>query len=138
MPFIHRDDPCGTGGQRPARTCLRADQSLELYDVYQAKMLDCDRKLEVLIAALNNKGAKPVGELSKPRIKTGRVNPPTFDVGTALYGALGVDLTEIHVLGLSLAMELVGECGTDLRAWPSAKHFTSWLCLAPGSKISGS
>jgi len=43
-------------------------QSLELYDVYQAKMLDCDRKLEVLIAALSNKGEKPVGKLSKPRI----------------------------------------------------------------------
>jgi hypothetical protein len=37
-------------------------QSLELYDVYQAKMLDCDRKLEVLIAALNHKGEKPVGK----------------------------------------------------------------------------
>nr|WP_245471420.1 IS110 family transposase [Bradyrhizobium genosp. SA-3] len=35
-------------------------------------------------------------------------------------------------------MKLVGECGTDLRARPSAKHFTSWLCLAPGNKISGS
>ncbi|MES0070283.1 IS110 family transposase [Mesorhizobium sp. M0074] len=34
-------------------------------------------------------------------------------------------------------MKLIGECGTDLRAWPSAKHFTSWLCLAPGNKISG-
>ncbi|MDH2357905.1 hypothetical protein QCM80_46670, partial [Bradyrhizobium sp. SSUT112] len=34
-------------------------QSLELYDVYQAKMLDCDRKLEVLISALNTKGARP-------------------------------------------------------------------------------
>jgi hypothetical protein len=34
-------------------------QSLELYDVYQAKMLDCDRKLEILIAALNNKGENP-------------------------------------------------------------------------------
>lgn len=33
-------------------------QSLELYDVYQAKMLDCDRKLEVLIAALNNKQSR--------------------------------------------------------------------------------
>ncbi len=88
-------------------------QSLELYDVYQAKMLDCDRKLEVLIAALSNKGAKPVGKLS------------------------GVDLTEIHGLGPSLALKLVGECGTDLRAWPSAKHFTSWLCLAPGNKSSG-
>nr|WP_249808223.1 IS110 family transposase [Bradyrhizobium sp. 177] len=34
-------------------------------------------------------------------------------------------------------MKLIGECGKDLRAWPSAKHFTSWLCLAPGNKISG-
>src|SRR6478752_6191842 len=31
----------------------------------------------------------------------------------------------------------MGECGTDLSAWPTAKHFTSWLCLAPGNKISG-
>ena len=31
----------------------------------------------------------------------------------------------------------MAECGTDLSAWPSAKHFTSWLCLAPGNKISG-
>src|ERR1700724_709850 len=112
-------------------------QSLELYDVYQAKMLDCDRKLEVLIAALNNKGAKSAGKLSKPRIKTKQVNTPTFDVRSALYGLLGVDLTEIHGLGPSLALKLVGECGTDLRVWPSAKHFTSWLCLAPGNKISG-
>jgi len=112
-------------------------QSLELYDVYQAKMLDCDRWLEVLIAALSNKGAKPVGRLSKPRIKTKQINTPTFDVRTALYGVLGVDLTEIHGLGPSLALKLVGECGTDLKAWPSAKHVTSWLCLAPGNKISG-
>nr|WP_247486095.1 IS110 family transposase [Bradyrhizobium sp. 193] len=100
-------------------------------------MLDCDRKLEALIAALNNKGVKPVGRLSKPRIKTKQVNTPTFDVRAALYGVLGVDLTEIHGLGPSLALKLIGECGTDLRAWPSAKHFTSWLCLAPGNKISG-
>ncbi|WP_368509030.1 transposase [Bradyrhizobium lupini] len=40
-------------------------------------------------------------------------------------------------MGPSLALKLVGECGKDLRAWPSAKHFTAWLCLAPGNKISG-
>jgi hypothetical protein len=55
----------------------------------------------------------------------------------ALYGVLGTDVTQIHGLGPALALKLVGECGTDLRAWPSAKHFTSWLCLAPGNKISG-
>jgi transposase len=70
-------------------------QSLELYDVYQAKMLDCDRKLEVLVPALNNKDEKPVGKLSKPRIKTKQVNAPTFEVRTALYGVLGV----AHSLG---------------------------------------
>jgi transposase len=56
---------------------------------------------------------------------------------TAQYGVLGVDLTDIHGLGPSLSLKLIGECGTDLRAWPSSKHFTSWLCLAPGNKISG-
>jgi len=112
-------------------------QSLELYDVYQAKMLDCDRKLEALIAVLSNKGAKAGAKLSKPRVKTKQVNTPTFDVRAALYGMLGVDLTEIHGLGPSLSLKLIGECGTDLRAWPSAKHFTSWRCLAPGNKISG-
>lgn len=55
----------------------------------------------------------------------------------ALYGFVGTDLTQIHGLGSSLALKLIGECGTDLRAWPTAKHFTSWLCLAPGNKISG-
>ena len=34
-------------------------------------------------------------------------------------------------------LRLVAECGDDMRKWPSAKHFTSWLSLAPGNKISG-
>ena len=50
---------------------------------------------------------------------------------------LGVDLTQIHGLGPYLALKLISECGTDLSAWPSTKHFTSWLSLAPGNKISG-
>src|ERR1700749_3654606 len=86
-------------------------QSLELYDVYQAKMLDCDRKLEALIAAMDNKGVKPFGKLSKPRIKTKQVNTPTFDVRAALYGLLGVDLTEIHGLGPPTAFKLIAASG---------------------------
>ncbi len=54
-----------------------------------------------------------------------------------MHAVLGVDPTQIHGLGPSLALKLVGECGTDLSAWPNAKHFTSWLCLAPANKISG-
>src|SRR5258708_13101150 len=99
-------------------------------------MLEWDRKLEALIAAMSDKGEKPVGKLSRPRVKTKQVNTPSFDVRAALYGVLGVDLTEIHGLGPSLALKLIGECGTDLRAWPTAKHFTPGLCLAPLTQIS--
>jgi transposase len=34
-------------------------------------------------------------------------------------------------------LRLVAECGDDMRKWPTVKHFTSWLSLAPGNKISG-
>jgi transposase len=43
----------------------------------------------------------------------------------------------VHGIGPYLALRLIAECGTDMRRWPSAKHFTSWLTLSPGSKISG-
>jgi len=114
-------------------------QSLVLYDAYQARMLECDRKLEASIAALRDKVVKPAGKLKKPRVKTKQVNSPSFDVRAALHGVVGIDLTEIQGLGPSLALKLISECGTDLRACrpPSTKHFTSWLCLAPGNKISG-
>jgi hypothetical protein len=46
-------------------------------------------------------------------------------------------LTQINGLGPYLALKLIAECSDDLSAWPSAKHFTSWLCLAPSNKISG-
>ena len=34
-------------------------------------------------------------------------------------------------------LRLIAECGDDMSKWPTAKHFTSWLCLAPGNTISG-
>ncbi len=112
-------------------------QSLDLYDFYHTKVAECDCKLEAAVAVLTVRAADDVPALPKARIKGKQVNAPAFDVRAALYGVLGTDLTQIHGLGPALALKLVGECGTDLRAWPSAKHFTSWLCLAPGNKISG-
>ncbi len=50
---------------------------------------------------------------------------------------LGIDLTQIHGLGPYVALKLIAECGNDMSRWPTVKHFTSWLCLAPGNKVSG-
>ena len=70
-------------------------------------------------------------------VKNKRHNGFSFDLQLAAQAVLGLDVTKINGFGLYVALKLLGECGTDMSRWPSAKHFTSWLCLFPGNKISG-
>lgn len=112
-------------------------QSLALYDFYQSRIDECDEQIQQALAILN--ADKPVREklLPKPRHRTKQPNAINFDVRAALYQLVGTDLTQIHGIGPFLALRLIAECGTDLSKWRSAKHFTSWLTLSPGCKISG-
>src|SRR5207245_3183601 len=71
------------------------------------------------------------------RHRTDQVNALAFDVRAALFALLGKDITAIDGLGAYLSLKLITECGDDLSSWPSAKHFTSWLGLAPSNKVSG-
>jgi transposase len=112
-------------------------QAVELYDTYLAKVNDCDKRIEAVLTELKATCPRPSAPLPAPRHRTQQPNALSFPAREALYRILGVDLTQIHGLGPYLALKLVGECGTNLSAWPSAKHFTSWLCLAPSNKISG-
>ncbi len=112
-------------------------QALELYDVYQAKVAACDKQIEAVLERLKQSAVPPTEKLPAARNKAHSSNAPAFEVREALHAILGVDLTQIHGLGPYLALKLVGECGTNLSAWPTAKHFTSWLGLAPHNKISG-
>jgi transposase len=112
-------------------------QALELYDIHQKKVAECDKRIETVLEQLKATRPTPAKPLPAPRHKTKQPNALNFAARDALYAVLGVDLTQIHGLGPYLALKLIGECGTDLSAWPSAKHFTSWLSLAPRNKISG-
>ena len=112
-------------------------QAVELYDVYQTKVLTCDTQIEAILKRLKQNARPPKSKLPPARRRARQSNEPAFDVRGALHAILGVDLTQINGLGPSLALKLVGECGTSLTAWPTAKHFTSWLGLAPHNKISG-
>lgn len=142
----HRDRRCHASAEEIAAALagnwrdehvFALGQALELYDTYQAKITECDSRTAAVLARLKGAVAEPVQRLPPARHRDKTANAPAFDARAALYAVLGVDLTQIHGLGPSLALKLVGECGTDLSAWPDAKHFTSWLCLAPSNKISG-
>jgi hypothetical protein len=49
----------------------------------------------------------------------------------------GNDPSQITGLTDKTLLELLAETGTDLSKWKTEKHFTSWLCLAPGKHQSG-
>ena len=112
-------------------------QALALYDFYQARVDECDVEIERALATLNADREAPASPLPQPRHKARQPNAVNFDTRPPLYQLTGVDLTQIHGIGPYLALRLIGECGTDLSRWPTAKHFTSWLTLSPGCKISG-
>jgi len=125
-------------GNYRAEHLFALEQALALYDTYQEKASACDSRIEAVLKELSICRGREAGPSPSPRQRMRRQpNGMDFDVRAALYALLGKDLTQINGLGPHLALRLIAECGDDLSAWPSAKHFTSWLCLAPSNKISG-
>jgi len=112
-------------------------QAVVMYDAYQQQVDECDVEIEKVLNVLQTKSRKPETPLPKPKHRTKQPNCVNFDVRASLYQIVGSDLTQIHGVGPYLALRLISECGTDMSRWPTAKHFTSWLTLCPGSKISG-
>lgn len=143
----HRDPRCHatraqvtaalTGHYRPEHLFV-LQQNLELFDMCHTQLLACDRAIDAHVATLTAVVAPPAAALPRPRAPGGpRHNEPTFDMRAPLHHLTGVDLTQIDGVGPYTAMKLISEIGTDMTRWPSAKHFTSWLTLAPQNKISG-
>ena len=54
-----------------------------------------------------------------------------------LHQLTGTDLSQLDGIGPYNALRLLSEIGTDMSRWPTEKHFTSWLTLAPCNRISG-
>jgi hypothetical protein len=144
----HRDPRCRaseaeiaaalTGNYRTEHLFV-LQQQVELYDVYQQKLAACDTtiaaQLHQLIVPLPSP-ARPV-PTARSRMRA-QGNAPRFDLRTPLHHLTGgVDLSQIDGLAPYSALKLLAEIGTDMSRWPTEKHFTSWLSLAPQNKISG-
>jgi transposase len=105
-------------------------QAVELYEVYQQKLRECDLHLEAHLQTFADQSG---GEVlpSKPRQRKRMNNQPRFDVRQRLFQMAGVDLTLIEGIDESTALVILSEIGTDSSKFPSCKQFTSWLGLCP-------
>lgn len=117
-------------------------QALELYDTYNQKIADCDKKIVAEAKRLESKCEAKIKELdekvSKPkRPRKLKKHEYQHDFESELIRITGINLTKIPAIGTSTALTIVSEIGLDMSRWPSAKHFASWLGLSPGNKVSG-
>lgn len=112
-------------------------QAVERYDFYQQQVAACERAIEQHMRQIegDNDNDPDVPPASKP--KGHSKNGFDFDVRSELYRLTGVDLTEINGMSENNVLTIISETGTDMSAWPSEKHFASWLSLSPGNKITG-
>jgi transposase len=143
----HRDRRCQaseveitaalTGHYRPEHVFV-LQQNLELLDAFQHQLGACDAAIEAHLDTLVAQAPAPVDPVPAPRTtRKPRDNEPRFEIRTPLHQLTGVDLTQLDAIGPYNALRLLAEIGTDMSRWPTEKHFTSWLTLAPQNKISG-
>jgi len=143
----HRDHRCRASVEQIAASLTgnyRAEhlfvlrQNLELFDTFQRQIQTCDGEIESLLRTLAAKRRRPKAPVPSPRCKPKFCdNEPRFDIRDPLYRLAGADLTQIDSIGPYTALKLIAEIGTDMTRWPTEKHFTSWLALAPKNKITG-
>ncbi len=105
-------------------------QAVALYDFFNQQIALCDAQIEAHLDQLPTQIALPEPS-AKPRRGRKRKNDPEFNLQRYLYQWAGVDLTAVDGLDALTVLIILSETGVDMTKWPTVKHFTSWLRIAP-------
>lgn len=103
-------------------------------------MEECDAEIDRLYVLTRPAwGGEDVKPLPQKKRSSHSKNAPQQkeEIRKHLKRISGVDLSVVDGFGVSLAQTVLMEVGTDMRKFPSEKHFCSWLGLAPKHEISG-
>jgi transposase len=108
-------------------------QALAGFDFIGTQLAECDGEIEAQLTRLQRHAASP----GKARQRRRARNAPKFDLREHLFKLCGVDLTRIDGIDVTTALAVISEVGPDLSRFATVKHFTSWLGLCPGTRITG-
>ena len=115
-------------------------QSLDAYDFFISQTEECDKQLEVLLAAYQARMDTNADMLVRHDRRKGArsKNAPDIDVEKYAYAIWGVNVFDIPGLKDLAVMQLIGELGHDfIDKFESAEKFCRWCNLTPENKISG-
>lgn len=128
-----------TNGRKDYLFALK--QELDTYDYLQEKIKQCDVEIEKMLnEMINHDENKKQHYLEpKPHKRINKNTPDNIDLNLMSYQMFeGIDLLAIEGMSYSTVLSLMSEVGIEgIRKFPTAKHFCSWLRLAPNNKVSG-
>jgi transposase len=115
-------------------------QALEGWEFYQRQIATCDQEIAIVLQDIAAVTPPPSAQNPPgPATKRLQHNAPNIDNLHKLLVRItaGQDLSTLPALSDYSVLQLLGEVGTDMSRWPTVKHFTAWLGLAPSSRRSG-
>jgi transposase len=113
-------------------------QCYQLYRTHWQLIEECDKEIEnQLITKIASKNDGVIPEIPKGKRKASGKHQASFNITGYLKTELEVDVTSIIGISEISALTIMSEIGTDMTRWKTEHHFTSWLGLAPNTKISG-
>lgn len=111
------------------------EQNLRMWQMHQRQIEVVDKRIEYLLEGLGE-GKEDVEAVALP--KAIRHHPPKIkDLHQKLLNIYGVDGNSLSGINDYTLLKLLGEVGTDMSRFPTAKHFASWCQLAPAHNQSG-
>ncbi len=110
-------------------------QELSLYQFLQQQISRLDQQIEECLIKFDSQTDEVV-PVSKKKNRR-KIEEGMFDLRAHLYRITGVDFTSIDGLDVLTVQTIISEVGLDSSKFKNAKHFSSWLGLCPGCRITG-
>lgn len=108
-------------------------QAVELFEIYQEKIGECEGEMERYLQSLKGKR-----EDEAPAVRGGQKRQRmNFNVRNYSWRLLGVDLFRVQGLNSQTVLQIISEVGVDLSGFASEKQFASWLSVSPNRRVSG-
>lgn len=114
-------------------------QAVEGYEFYENQRLACDAQIEALLQQINEHLPPPTDCPTIDQPKMARHNQPAIENLHRMLISVngGKDVAAISGFSDKSFLKLTAEIGTNVDAWPSSDHFTSWLGLTPVTAQTG-
>jgi transposase len=114
-------------------------QSVEMYQQYRKKILECEAEIQCLMEKLEGQVDPSNLPPAKDSVKKCKVMNPAkaLTLRNEGYRILGVDLTTIPGISVLHVQTILAELGPDHSKFRNAAAFSSWMGLCPDNDISG-